>query len=180
MRVKPARPGDYLKSSPSCRCRTLLDRELPAPGMGGGAAAGGLGSRGRDILDQAATGTTGVGEGLGFACSLLPVYLGRGLQQQSEVAVVAGASGDPHVMAVKSNGKLWALTDRGPQQVRSDQLASQVDEANWVRCSAGSGARGPRSMIGPEWTYSVSWNVPRRRSLRLPSNYMTSWAAGRR
>ena len=83
-------------------------------------------------------------------------------------------------MAVKSNGKLWALTDRGPQQVRANLLASQVDEANWVKCSAGSGARGPRSMIGSEWTYSVSWNVPRRRSLRLPSNYMTSWAAGRR
>ena len=50
----------------------------------------------------------------------------------------------PHVMAVKSNEELWALTDRGPLQVRADRLASQVDEGNWVRCSAGNGAKGPR------------------------------------
>ncbi len=50
----------------------------------------------------------------------------------------------PHVMAIKSNEKLWALTDRGPLQVRADRLASQVDETNWVRCSAGNGAKGPR------------------------------------
>ena len=28
--------------------------------------------------------------------------------------------------------------------MRADRLASQVDEANWVRCSAGDGAKGPR------------------------------------
>lgn len=50
----------------------------------------------------------------------------------------------PHVMAIRSNEKLWALTDRGPLQVRADRLASGVDEANWVRCSAGNGAKGPR------------------------------------
>ncbi len=50
----------------------------------------------------------------------------------------------PHVMAIKSNEKLWALTDRGPLQVRTDRLASQVAESEWVRCSAGDGAKGPR------------------------------------
>ena len=30
----------------------------------------------------------------------------------------------PHVMAIKSNEKLWALTDKGPLQVRADRLAS--------------------------------------------------------
>ena len=50
----------------------------------------------------------------------------------------------PHVMAIKSNEKLWAWTGEGPLQVRADRLASQVDEANWVRCSAGNGAKGPR------------------------------------
>ena len=30
------------------------------------------------------------------------------------------------MMAVKSNEKLWALTDRGPLQVRADRLASGV------------------------------------------------------
>ena len=151
MRVEPARPGDYLKSSPSCRCRTLLDRELPAPGMGGGAAAGGLGSGGRDILDQAATGTTGVGEGPGFACSLLPVYRGRGLRQQPEVAVVAGASGDSHVMAVKSNGKLWALTDRGPQQVRATNWRRRLTKPTRSDAAPGMAPGDPESMIGPEW-----------------------------
>ena len=50
----------------------------------------------------------------------------------------------PHVMAIKSNEKLWALTDKGPLQVRADRLAAQVDGADWVRCSAGDGAKGPR------------------------------------
>ena len=50
----------------------------------------------------------------------------------------------PHVLAIKRNEKLWALTERGPLQVRADWLASQVDEGNWIRCSAGDGAKGPR------------------------------------
>ena len=50
----------------------------------------------------------------------------------------------PHVMAIKSNEKLWAWTDKGPLQVRADRLASGVEECAWVRCSAGNGAKGPR------------------------------------
>ena len=50
----------------------------------------------------------------------------------------------PHVLAVKRSEKLWALTDRGPRQVRADRLASGVEECAWVRCSAGDGAKGPR------------------------------------
>ena len=49
-----------------------------------------------------------------------------------------------HVLAIKRNEKLWALTEKGPRQVRADQLASQVEETGWVRCSAGNGAKGPR------------------------------------
>ena len=49
----------------------------------------------------------------------------------------------PHVLAIKSNEKLWALTDKGPRQVRADQLASGVAESDWSRCSAGDGAKGP-------------------------------------
>ena len=48
--------------------------------------------------------------------------------------------GVPHVLA----NPLWALTDRGPRQVRADRLASGVEECAWVRCSAGDGAKGPR------------------------------------
>ena len=50
----------------------------------------------------------------------------------------------PHVMPAKRNEKLWALTDKGPRQVRADRLAAQVDDADWIRCSAGDGAKGPR------------------------------------
>ena len=50
----------------------------------------------------------------------------------------------PHVLAIKRNEKLWALTEKGPRQVRADRLASQVGELDWVRCSAGDGAKGPR------------------------------------
>ena len=50
----------------------------------------------------------------------------------------------PHVLAIKRNEKLWALTEKGPRQVRADRLMAQVDEAEWVRCNAGDGAKGPR------------------------------------
>ena len=53
-------------------------------------------------------------------------------------------AGIPHVLAIKRNEKLWVLTDKGPRQVRADQLASGVEESGWVRLSAGNGAKGPR------------------------------------
>ena len=52
--------------------------------------------------------------------------------------------GVPHVLAIKRSEKLWALTEKGPRQVRADRLAAQVEESGWVRCSAGDGAKGPR------------------------------------
>ena len=58
----------------------------------------------------------------------------------------------PHVLAIKSNEKLWVLTDKGPGQVRADRLVSQVEESAWVRLSAGNGAKGPRVY---DWTRVV-------------------------
>ena len=52
--------------------------------------------------------------------------------------------GIPHILAIKSNEKLWAWTEKGPLQVRADRLAAQIAETDWVRCSAGDGAKGPR------------------------------------
>ena len=75
----------------------------------------------------------------------------------------------PHVMAIKSNEKLWALTDKGPLQVRADWLASGVDEANWVRCNAGNGAKGPRV---------YDWAVVGIRPLREPGK--GHWLLARR
>ena len=72
-------------------------------------------------------------------------------------------------MAIKSNEKLWALTDKGPLQVRADRLASQVDPANWARCSAGNGAKGPRV---------YDWAVVDIRPLREPGK--GHWLLARR
>ena len=52
--------------------------------------------------------------------------------------------GISHVMAIKSNDKLWVLTEKGPREVRADRLVSLVDGSNWVRYSTGEGAKGPR------------------------------------
>ena len=73
-------------------------------------------------------------------------------------------AGVPHVLAIKRSEKLWAWTDKGPLQVRADRLASQVDEADWVRCSAGDGAKGPRL---------YDWAVVEIRPLREPGRRAT-------
>ena len=54
--------------------------------------------------------------------------------------------GVPHVLAIKSNEPLWLGTDRGPEQVK----AAQVPLEEWVRLSAGDGAKGPRTY---DWTW---------------------------
>ena len=63
--------------------------------------------------------------------------------------------GIPHVVAIKRNEKLWALTDKGPRQVRADQLASGVEESHWMRLSAGNGAKGLRGPRVYDWTRVV-------------------------
>ena len=47
-------------------------------------------------------------------------------------------------MAIKSNEKLWALTDRGPLQVRADRLAAGVEESPGCGAAPGMAPRGPR------------------------------------
>jgi SRSO17 transposase len=50
----------------------------------------------------------------------------------------------PHVLAVRSNEPLWVVTDRGPAQVAAAKLVAQMTPEEWVRLSAGAGAKGPR------------------------------------
>jgi SRSO17 transposase len=50
----------------------------------------------------------------------------------------------PFVLEVACDEPLWAATERGPAQVRADQLAAQVPPERWERLSAGWGAKGPR------------------------------------
>lgn len=55
-----------------------------------------------------------------------------------------------HVLAIKSNEKLWAWAEEGPGQVRADRLASQVEGSDWARLSAGDGSKGTRIY---DWTW---------------------------
>ena len=73
------------------------------------------------------------------------------------------------VLAIKRSEKLWALTKRGPLQVRADRLAAQVDQDAWIRCSAGDGAKGPRV---------YEWAAVEIRSLREPGK--GHWLLARR
>jgi SRSO17 transposase len=50
----------------------------------------------------------------------------------------------PHVLAVRSNEPLRVVTDRGPAQVAAAKLVAQMPPEEWVRLSAGAGAKGPR------------------------------------
>ena len=145
-RVENCQIGVFLAYA-SAKGRTLLDRELYLPQVWAGDA-----ERRREA---------GVPEDAGFQTKprLAQRMLERALESGVPFGWVAGdevygndrnlrlwleREGIAHVLAIKSNGKLWAWTDKGPGQVRADRLASQVEEVGWIRCSAGDGAKGPR------------------------------------
>ena len=131
----------------SARGRTLLDR-WTCPSVWGrlGLAGGRLGCRFQSV-------------GFRTKPQLAQLMLKRALESGVPFGWVAGdevygndrklrrwleREGIPHVLAVRSNEKLWVWTDQGLCQVRADRLTSQVDELGWTRCSAGDGAKGPR------------------------------------
>ncbi len=145
-RIENSQVGVFLAYA-SDNGRTLLDRELYLPQVW--------------VDDQERREEAGVPEDAVFRTKpqLAQLMLGRALASGVPFAWFTGdevygsdrrlrlwleRQEIPHVMAVKSNEKLWALTDRGPLQVRADRLASGVAESAWVRCSAGNGAKGPR------------------------------------
>ena len=78
-------------------------------------------------------------------------------------------AGISHVLAIKSNEKLWARTDQGSLQVRADRLAAGVGESSWQRLSAGDGAKGPRV---------YDWATVNIRPLREPGK--SYWLLARR
>ena len=145
-RVENCQAGVFLAYA-SVNGRTLLDRELYLPQVW--------------AEDLERRREAGVPESVGFRTNprLAQLMLERALESGIPFAWVAGdevygndrnlrlwleREGVPHVLAIKRSEKLWALTDRGPRQVRADRLASGVEECAWVRCSAGDGAKGPR------------------------------------
>ncbi len=145
-RIENSQVGVFLAYA-SAKGRTLLDRELYLPQVWAD--------------DRERRREAGVPESVGFRTKgqLARQMLQRAVRSELPFAWFTGDEvygSDrrlrlwlerreiPHVMAIKSNEKLWALTERGPLQVRADRLAVQVDDADWVRCSAGDGAKGPR------------------------------------
>ena len=145
-RIENCQIGVFLTYA-SAQGRTLLDRELYLPRVWA------------DDLERRRE--AGVPEKVAFRTK--PQLARRMLERALESGVPFGwVTGDevygndrnlrlwlerrdvPHVLAVRSNEKLWAETDRGWRQVRADRLAPGVEEPGWVRRSAGDGAKGPR------------------------------------
>ena len=145
-RIENCQAGVFLAYA-TAKGRTLLDRELYLP-------QGWADDRERRL-------EAGVPESVGFQTKpqLALRMLERAVESGVPFSWVTGdevygsdrnlrlwleREGIPHVLAIKSNEKLWALTEKGPLQVRADRLASQIEESGWVRCRAGNGAKGPR------------------------------------
>ena len=152
-RIENCQIGVFLAYA-SARGRTLLDRELYLPRVwaddGGRRREAGVPEEAafrtkpqlaQEMLERA------VESGIPFSWITGDEVYGsdRNLRLWLE------QKGAAHVLAIKSNERLWALTDKGPRQVRADQLASGVKESHWSRCSAGNGAKGPGSTTGPWW-----------------------------
>ena len=145
-RIENCQVGVFLAYA-GVKGRTLLDRELYLPQVWArdwerrreAGVPDSVGFRTKPQLAQFMLGRT-LESGVPFAWFTGDEVYGsdRNLRLWLEREEIA------HVMAIKSNEKLWALTDRGPLQVRADRLAAGVEESAWVRCSAGNGAKGSR------------------------------------
>ena len=150
-RIENCQVGVFLAYA-SSKGRTLLDRELYLPQVWS--------------EDWERRREAGVPEEVGFQTKpqLARLMLERAVESEIPFAWIAGdevygsdrnlrlwleRADVPHVLAIKKSEKLWALTEKGPLQLRADRLALQVDESGWVRCSAGNGAKGPRVY---DWT----------------------------
>ena len=193
-RIENCQVGVFLAYA-CVRGRTLLDRELHLLQVWAG-----TGERRREA---------GVPEGMVFRTK---PQLARGMLERAvESGVPFGwVTGDevcgngrnlrlwleqqsiPHVLAIRSNEKLWAWTDKGPLQVRADRLVSQVEETGWIRWSAGDGAKGmtiPRDGKRPDSTAMKptsgasgrrSWTHRVRKSIRRAGGWWNGpWAGCR-
>jgi len=65
----------------------------------------------------------------------------------------------PFVLAVATNESLWALTERGPQQLGAAVIAAALPPAAWEQHSAGEGSKGPR-VYDWAWVRLARWPVP--------------------
>ena len=186
-RIENCQVGVFLAYA-SSNGRTLLDRELYLPQVWS--------------EDWERRREAGVREEVGFQTKpqLARLMLERAVESEIPFAWIAGdevygsdrnlrlwleRADVPHVLAIKKSEKLWALTEKGPLQLRADRLALQVDESGWVRCSAGNGAKGPRVY---DWTAvdirplkepgKGHWLLTRR-SISKPGELATTCASAR-
>ena len=145
-RIENSQVGVFLAYA-GVKGRTLLDRELYLPQVW--------------AEDRERRGEAGIPEEVAFRTKpqLARMMLERAVESGIPFGWVAGdevygndrnlrlwleRAGIPHVLAIKRSEKLWALTDKGPRQVRADHLALGAEESGWQRLSAGDGAKGPR------------------------------------
>lgn len=79
------------------------------------------------------------------------------------------AQQQPFVLAVKRTEPLWVGTERGPQELPAAEIAAAAPPTDWMRLSAGDGAKGPRL---------YDWVRVAIRPLREPG--WEHWLLGRR
>ena len=150
-RIENCQVGVFLAYA-SAKGRTLLDRELYLPRVW---AEDGERRREAGVPEDAVFRTKG---------QLAQAMLERAVESDVPFGWFTGdevygsdrklrlwleRQGLPHVLAIKTKERLWACTEKGPLQVRADRLASQVEESEWIRRSAGDGTKGPRIY---DWT----------------------------
>jgi SRSO17 transposase len=145
-RIENCQVGVFLVYS-TAQNATFLDRELYLPKEW---------TQDRGRCQQAA-----VPASIGFATKpqLARQMLERALAAQVPFAWVTGdsiyggdrklrlfleAQGCSFVLGVPCNEALWAMTERGPRQVKAQTLMQQGPHDAWQGLSAGEGAKGPR------------------------------------
>ena len=152
-RIENCQIGVFLTYA-SAQGRTLLDRELYLPRVWA------------DDLERRRE--AGVPEKVAFRTK--PQLARRMLERALESGVPFGwVTGDevygndrrlrlwlerrdvPHLLAVRSNEKLWAETDRGWRQVRADRLAPGVEEPAGCGAAPAPAPRDPGYTIGRGW-----------------------------
>ena len=160
-RIENCQIGVFLAYA-SARGRTLLDRELYLPQVW--------------AEDWERRREAGVPESVGFRTKpqLAQLMLKRALESGVPFGWVAGdevygndrklrlwleREGIPHVLAIRSNEKLWVWTDQGLCQVRADRLTSQVDELGWTRCKCGRWGQGATGLRLGRRGNTASWGA---------------------
>ena len=133
-RIENCQIGVFLAYA-SARGRTLLDRELYLPQVWAedwerrkeAGVPGDVSFRTKPRLAQEML-ERGAGSGSSLCLGLPALYTGDAVYgSDRRLRLWLEREGIPHVLAIKSNEKLWVWPGKGPRQVRADRLAALVD-----------------------------------------------------